>query len=290
MTRHLVRIFARLILGGIMTFSSATLAKTLQEKGPDYRWAVYYSDQEPANAFKDFDLLVFDGDKHPPLYQLLDHGKQLLGYVSLGEAEKSRYYFPDLEKNNILCGPNPNWEGSFYVDLRQLMWPKTIIETIIPRVLHRGFEGIFIDTIDNAAFLEQQDPEKYKGMRQAAIDLIKAIRYHYPQILIMINRGYDIIEDVAPFVDVVLGESLLTDYDFKTKTYKRATAASTQTQIQKLKNAKVLNPRLKIFTLDYCDPQNHTEVMEIYAQQRANGFTPYVSTIALNQIIPEPKP
>lgn len=278
-----------LIMGMFMNTTAIALNQTTQAKNKDYHWAVYYGEMEPANGFKEFDFLVFDGDKHPPLYQLLDQGKQVLGYISLGEAEKSRYYFPELQKNNLLCGPNPNWDGSFYVDIRQLLWPKTIIETIIPRVLHRGFEGIFIDTIDNACFLEQQDPEKYKGMRQAAIDLIRSIRHHYPQILIMINRGYDIIEDVAPFVDVVLGESLVTDYDFKTKQYKRATNTAIQAQIQKLKNAKILNPNLKIFTLDYCDPNNKAEIIQIYAQHRANGFIPYVSTIELTQIIPEPK-
>lgn len=30
------------------------------------RWAVYYTDALPAEAFAAYDLLVFDSDNHPP--------------------------------------------------------------------------------------------------------------------------------------------------------------------------------------------------------------------------------
>ena len=56
----------------------------------DFHWLVYYSDKAPSEAFKGYDLIVFDSQFHPPLRPLLDRGKTLLGYLNLGEASENR--------------------------------------------------------------------------------------------------------------------------------------------------------------------------------------------------------
>jgi len=38
----------------------------------------------------------------------------------------------------------------------------------------------------------------------------------------------------------------------------------------------------------YCNPADIPRLRQIYREQRRNGFVPYVSTIALNTILPEP--
>ena len=175
------------------------------------------------------------------------------------------------------------------MDVRGLSWNKRILENLIPRILHHGFEGIFIDTVDNAGYLENKDPKKYAGMRKSAINIIKSIRHHYPHIVIMLNRGYDILEEVAPYVDIVLGESVYTDYNFKKKEYFINEESLFQQQVQTLKKAQTINPNLKVFTLDYWPEDDWKGIVKIYAKQRENGFHPYVSTINLNKVMKEPK-
>lgn len=258
-------------------------------KQDQYRWAVYYGDKEPADTFRNFDTLVFDSENHPPLLQLIDQGKKPLGYLSICECKSVDPFFKEIKDGGMVLQENRNWPGSYMLDLRGENWAKTIIEELIPRILHHGFYGVFIDTADNASYLEKKDPKKYAGMRKSAISIIKSIRHHYPHITIMLNRGYDILDEVAPYIDIVLGESVYTDYNFEKKEYFVNDETTYMAQVQKLKKAQKINPNLLVFTLDYWKEDDWKSLVKIYEKQRENGFHPYVSTIDLNKVVMEPK-
>jgi hypothetical protein len=59
-------------------------------------------------------------------------------------------------------------------------------------------------------------------------------------------------------------------------------------QIRMLQSALQRRPQLQVFTLDYWDPADRAGVARIYAEQRKNGFHPYVATVGLDRIVPEP--
>jgi len=253
------------------------------------RWLAYYSDEASPQDFGGYSLLVLDSDHRPELEPLSERGKTLLGYLSLGEAEDYRHHFRDLVGTGLLMAENPNWKGSYGIDIRQRRWTEKVIYELIPGLLHQGFDGVFLDTLDTPLHMEREEPERYRGMTEAAIRLVKTIRKHYPGIKIMLNRAYEILPQVAEDVDIVLGESVYADYDFKTKSYKRVPQALYERQLGYLNDAKRRNPSLEIFTLDYWEPQDREGIAAIYRVQRANGFKPYVATVALDRIIPEPR-
>jgi uncharacterized protein (TIGR01370 family) len=267
-----------------------SLVPTLQASNNHRSFAVYYSDEADSSAFEEFDLLIFDSDSYPQLNPLADRGKTLLGYLSLGEVEQYRTYFQAVKREGILLQENPYWKGSYFVDIRSPGWTSRVIERLVPRILRRGFHGLFLDTLDNPAHLERVDPQKFKGMVLAAANLVKTIRYHYPSIKIMLNRAYEILPHVEGEIDMVLGESVFADYDFETKRYKRVPRDLYQYQVNLLKGAQKRTPALQIFTLDYWDPGDSQAIREIYSEQRGNGFVPYVATVELDVLVPEPKP
>lgn len=43
-------------------------------------------------------------------------------------------------------------------------------------------------------------------------------------------------------------------------------------------------------TLDYWNPADTAGLRRIYRAQRANGFLPYVATVELDRLVPEPGP
>ena len=255
----------------------------------DERWLAYYSDQASLRDFDPYTLLVLDSDSRPQLPPLSEHGKTLLGYVSLGEAEQHRHYYEELRAEGLVLAENPNWAGNHHLDIRSRRWTERVIYELIPALLHQGFDGVFLDTLDSPLYLAQQDPVRYGGMTEAAIDLVRTIRKHYPRIKIMLNRAYEILPQVAGDVDMVLGESMYADYDFKSKTYRRVPRQMYQQQIAYLKQATRLNPELKVFTLDYWEPSDKEGIAAIYREQRSHGFIPYVATVALDRIVPEPQ-
>src|SRR5579872_4599043 len=171
------------------------------------RWVVYYANALPPNAFKPFDVIVFDSDSHPPLAALKEQHKLLLGYISLGEAEDYRDYYKDIESQHLLLEANPAWKGHRIIDVRKPEWTAYAINVLVPKVLAQGFDGIMIDTMDSVTHLEDEDPKQYAGMKQAAAQLIKAIRAHYPYIKIMVNRGFDLLPYVGEDIDMVMAES-----------------------------------------------------------------------------------
>ncbi|MBF8272981.1 MAG: hypothetical protein HW380_2086 [Magnetococcales bacterium] len=253
-------------------------------------WVVYYADKEPETRFESYDLIVFDSLYHPPLERLKERGKTILGYLSLGEVENHRHHFQVVKDQGMLLMENKNWPGSFFVDVRNPLWTAMVIETLIPELLQRGFHGIFIDTMDNPGYLEDLDGKLYKGMRQGGIDLIKAMHRHYPDIPIMLNRGFDLLEALLYDVDMVLAESIRSHYDQKTKVYTLTPDADYAATTAQLRRFKEIRPRLGLYSLDYWDPSDTRGVAAIYRQQRDHGLTPYVSTMELNQVFPEPKP
>ncbi|OSM04925.1 hypothetical protein MAIT1_03034 [Magnetofaba australis IT-1] len=281
------------LMGLMAQWSGAAWADHTHSRIPEGQklapWAVYYSDKAPLERFRAFNLLVLDSLYHPPLPPLADAGKLLLGYISLGEVEQHRDHYAAVKAEGILMQENENWPGSFFVDVRDKRWTKRVVEELIPDILHAGFHGLFLDTLDNPGHLESSDPTKYAGMRDAAARMIHTIRLHYPHMPIMLNRAYDLLPLVGDAVDMALGESVRADYNFQTKTYQMVEETDYVWQVNQLKSAAKQFPHLKLFTLDYWDPQDKAGITRIYQQQRAQGFIPSVATVELDRIIDEPR-
>lgn len=250
-------------------------------------WVVYYSQNAPIRAFTDYKLLIFDNEYHPPILSLRQSGKTVLGYISLGEVENYRSYYSEVKEEQILLEENSYWKGSYFVDLRDSRWSLRVIHEILPRILGKGFDGIFMDTLDNAIHLEETDPEKYHGMKEAAVRLVRTIRYHYPHIKIAMNRAYGILPQVENEIDYELGESVYGSYDFKRKNYHPVPRDIARQQVKLLQASRSRNPQLKILTLDYWSPDDPVGIERIYKKQRANGFEPFVSTIELDRVLHE---
>ena len=282
------------IARGMMTWLVVPLAALLLLKPSNLLaeqlspWAVYYHNNLPPEAFDSYSLVVLDSDAHPDISPLLESGKTVLGYISLGEVAEYRKWYKEVESEGLLLRENQFWPGSYLIDLRDQRWTKKVIEELIPNILKQGFSGIFIDTMDNASELERIDPVKYKGMASSAADLIKAIRRHYPEIKIMLNRGYDLLPLVGDVIDITLGESVYSTYNHETKGYEIVNRKLYKQQVKILQDAAQKFPGLQIYTLDYCNPEDDEWIKTIYSTQRSNGFTPFVSTIELNQLIKEP--
>ena len=267
----------------------AALALAAPASAEIKRWVVVYSAKPTLAAFRGYHLVVLDSTSHPPIRPLREERKIVIGYLSLGEIEKFRDYYKDVERQGILLKRNPNWPDSRFVDVRDPRWTKRVVEELIPRLLQKGFQGIFMDTLDNPADLERRDPERYKGMTEAAAHLVQAIRRNYPRMFIMMNRAYEILPKVGGLIDAELGELIYTDFDSTGKGYRLAAPDVYRQQVEWLKAAQQRHSHLQVYTLDYWNPKDTAGIEKIYALQRKNGFIPYVSIKNLDRIVREPR-
>lgn len=253
------------------------------------RWVVCYTDRPDAFALADYDVVVLDVDRHPPLAPIVERRKTVLAYLSLTQIGKGRSSFSALRRAGVVLDEHPVWSDAHYLDFRRPEWTRLVIEELVPQALDRGFSGLFLDTLDDAEFLERIDPVRYKGMRAAAVRIVRTIRHHYPHVVLMANRGYAVMPEIATTIDILLGESVLATFDPATKKHVRQSAADVEWQVDALRQARARNPRLRIFTLDYWDPQDHDGLRALYREQRVNGFVPYVSTPLLDDVVAEPR-
>lgn len=253
-----------------------------------WRWAVDYgANSDPALARR-YQLLVLEPDHAREIAKLRGPHSVLLGYVSLGEVEKSRPYFQDLLAAGALTKPNPNWPDARMADPRHPAWRLVLLDHIIPAILARGYNGIFIDTTDSVEAMEQAEPLENKGMIDAAAELILAIRSRFPDIQIMLNRGYAVLPQVTGAINYLLGEAMASRWNFTRNSYELLSDEDWNWQATRLRSAQSANPALRILTLDYWNSEDMDQTAALYARERKAGFLPYVATLALDHLVDEP--
>ena len=253
-------------------------------------WGIDYGAATDPSLARRYDLLVLEPDFDRPLDTLRGKGSRLLGYISLGEVNMARPFAADLAAAGALGGANPNWKDARFADLRHPAWQAMVLDQLVPAILRKGYDGIFMDTLDNAEALERRKQDAQPGMVAGAVDLVRALRARFPDMLIMMNRGYALLPDVVSHIDIVLAEAMASRWNFVGRRYELTPQQDWEWQAAQLHAAARGNPDLALMTLDYWDPADHATVASLYARERAAGFQPYVSTLALDRLIPEPRP
>ncbi|MBF0237456.1 MAG: endo alpha-1,4 polygalactosaminidase [SAR324 cluster bacterium] len=245
-------------------------------------WIIYNGADILPEAFRDYDMMVMDGKNHIALRALLAWDKTILARVSLGQIHESDPDFQQVKDANILIAPSSDKPGFWFVDIRQDFWPKLILEQIIPEILHDRFTGLMLDSLEQIMGFEQNNP-KYKGLSLSAVHLIQAIRMHYSTML-MINCACDLIHDIAPYADMIVGESLFSFYDPKTKTYQLQPNQSYKIRIQKMREIQKTNPHIGLYSLDYWNPDDLSMIEKIVEEEKKSGVIPYVGNFQLDHV------
>ncbi len=252
-------------------------------------WGVDYSATTDPTVARQFDLLVLEPHHPRPIAPLRGPGASLLGYISLGEVERARPYADALATAGVLAAANLNWPDARLVDLRRREWSAMVLDQLIPDIVRLGYDGIFIDTLDNAEAMERADPVANAGMVAAGAALLRAIRARFPAIRIMVNRGYAVVPAAAGAFDILLGEAMASRWNFAERRYEMTPESDWTWQADRLAAARLADPRLTVATLDYWDPTDRRQVAALYTRERTAGFAPYVATLALDRLLPEPR-
>lgn len=284
--RHLLALGAASLTLGLRRIPKARAEQP--GTGGDWRWAVDYGPATDPALARTYRLLVLEPHHARPIAPLRGPGSTLLGYVSLGEVERNRPYYAALDAAGALGPVNPDWPDARMLDLRHARARAAVLDRIVPEVLALGYDGIFIDTMDSVEAMERRDPIANKGMVAAGAALIATLRVRFPKIKMMLNRGYAMLPDVAPHIDMLLGEAMASRWNFAAKRYELLSDSDWQWQAARLRAAKARNPALTLATLDYWNPAERRQVAALYARERAAGFRPYVATLALDRLLPEP--
>ncbi len=222
---------------------------------------IYYGDNASINYLNNFKVVVLDPDHYNYVFGLKAYK---YGYVSIGEVENYRDYFKFVKNMGVLLKENKNWKGAYYVSLKSGKWQDFVINYIIPSVLAKGYNGIFLDTVDSL-LLNHED----KGL---IIKFINSIKKRFPHIKLMLNRGFAIANMVD--IDAILLESTITTYNFKTQKY----------SFLNLNKRYQFNKKVEEFSVDYWYLNDIKTIEKIYKKALKLGYKPFVSDISLQKL------
>lgn len=272
----------RLLLGALLVLGMMPLAPA--QAAQIGTWVCYYGSTQGVEDYGRFDLAVLEGVRHPPLARKAPGRPLLLGYVSVGESDPTGPAWMLAQNQDFVAGKNENW-GSVVIDMRSPKWQGVLLDIVIPKILARGFDGVFLDTIDSAlALAVGKDAARYDGMRASILEFLRRLRQRFPDIHICMNRGLELLPEAAPLINSLLIEDLSFEYDFEKKEYRAVSQNVRQALVAAARKGLAANPGLTVLTLDYAKPDQKDRIAEAISYSRSKGFVPYVSTLELDKI------
>jgi len=271
-----------------LSLTRRTCARS-RDLGPWLSWVLFYGVNADPGMLARYNIIVLDPAFEGSIEDCAAGGAKTFAYISLGEFATTQKFVSHPNDPAVLLDENPNWPGTFNVDVRHPDWQSHILDDVAPRILALGFAGLFLDTLDTPPHLEEIDPIRFRGMHAAAAALVQALRRRVPDAPIIMNRGYSLLPEVADAIDGVVAESFLTTYDFAAKSYKWVEPALVARQHELLRPARERRRPLPILSLDYWAPEDGETIRKIYDHERSLGHSPYVATILLDQVMEEPR-
>jgi len=209
---------------------------------------ICYNPATPVKQFARFPLVVVDYE-YPPAWvsSLSGQGKVVFGYLSIAKVHHQRPFFAKLKELEIGYMQDPQFSGTLQVNAADLKWQKLVVQEIVPEIKRRGFNGIFLDDLDDL---------KNRKLEQQGVSLIREIRRAHPELKLMANRGLEYLADFAPHVDYVLLESC---FSLKGQIRKPADPAWA---MGLFKAGKRINPALQGVAIDYIPKSKSSPVRD----------------------------
>ncbi len=176
----------------LLVAGAAQERRGLLEEGLDRGWALYYGPEtESLHSFRSLGLVVIQPDywSREKVWELRHQGSVVLAYLSLGEAPADsgfRSLSGNSDWDTIRVHPSdPSWQESLFEQARL--------------AAAKGAQGFLLDTVD----IVDAHPETLEGMAT----LVRTFRRQFPGQILVINRGFSLLDQVGGCVDAVMFEN-----------------------------------------------------------------------------------
>ena len=196
--------------------------------------------------------------------------KKMVAYVSVGEIEPWRTTKTPYKKSWVIS-KNKTWD-SLIADLRNKEYQEFIFERVA-LLYKKGYRNFFLDTMD-AYHVTAKDKELFKHQQKALIEIIHKLHKKYPKSKLILNRGFELLDEIHDDVTAVVAESLLSRYDHANKKYIDVPKADYEWLLARLKEAKEYG--LDAISIEYSDGSSKKR-REIAKKIKKLGITPYVT-------------
>ncbi len=175
--------------------------------GTEHRSAIFYYGNDiswPLVGAHDY-IVVQPENVNEHTHGFKTYRQRVYAYVSVGEAERGQWYFEKIDPSWKIAR-NRAWKSDV-MDLGNPAYRKFLLETVIARLKKRGFENLFLDTLDSYRLAAEKESERTR-QREGLVALVKAIKQRWPDTKIILNRGFELLPELKGMVKAVAAESL----------------------------------------------------------------------------------
>ena len=197
---------------------------------------------------------------------------KVFAYISLGEVNVHAPHYKILKKHTI--GKNENWD-SYYLNLKSIKTQETLLN-IVDKTLSKGFDGLFLDNIDNFTVFGPQ-----KDQKKDLVNVLKKIKEIYPKKEFIQNAGLDLIPETAAYINAIVVESVASGYSFKDKSYNLRNNNEFNNQLSRLKSINE-NTKIPIILIEYADSKKLFD--QIVEKIESSKFEYFIGSIDLQSI------
>lgn len=270
-----------LVLMGALPASPAGQPGARERLHAAKTWVSYYGGGSLA-ALMNFDVVDIDVEDGAANYdagdvaQLHRHGNLVLSYLNVGSAEPFRSYWSRVKP--YILAQYPGWP-EYYMDVSNAGYRQVLLATVVPQILGKGVDGLFLDNVDAGS--DNERPEVADGV----VELVRALRAAHPDIVIVaqsfnlriMNQTGTDGRKFSQYLDGLAREEVSATY---VRGYHRIPVGESDLMLHTL--ADWHSKGLAVFTLDYAN----TADLARYAISRARAFglVPYAATRELNAV------
>lgn len=225
--------------------------------------------------YADYDLVVLDGQeaKHRHIDAVHDAGGLVLGYLSVGTIERYRPWYRRLKPYRLEAWKD--WKGEFFANVRKRGYRRQIARRIAPRLLAKGFDGLFLDNVD----MIEGHRRQARGMRKLVRRLSGLV--HADGGYLFSQNGYSILGPLIGDLDGWNREDVTATYDFDRDRYRvngPRRIAGAQRELRKVAEAGLV-----VTATDYTKRGRGRIARGAVANACEAGALPYVSDIDLRR-------
>ncbi len=271
----------------LLIVSLASFAQSSVDSSRFNSIAFYYGANPPLADLQAFDIAVVEPahvpDPRRHARAAKDGTHALFAYVSLGEVQPSRHYYRDLPPG-ALRGANEVW-GSRVIDQNAPGWSEFFLSRIVAPLWEQGWRGFFIDTLDSYQLFAKDEAER-TVQTQAMVRTLRELKLRYPEARLILNRGFELLPEMAALTHAVAAESLYQGYDAGRRHYRPVPADDRAWLLAQLETVRD-QYRLPVIAIDYVDPMQpgaRELARQTASRIRAHGFIPWVADGRLESI------
>jgi hypothetical protein len=250
-----------------------------------------YYGVDRAGELEKFDVVILHTPAATPelVKRLKSKDVVTIGYITCGEdlppprkgdgsgpGGMASWYFD--KDNDRKPDMHPIWKSPF-ANAADPKWREDRIKEARRLMEEVGFDGIFLDTVDDVTIY----PETFDGM----VELIRDFRMALPNAPIIMNQSWELLLKTAPEIDGLMLEGFSTSYDFDAKSYRRNPPSWDDSGLANVKKyivpTRAKHP-FQVVVLDYARPQQKDLIQAAADRAATFGFLHCAAPVTLDDI------